>query len=123
MSQVRHERDTPSTDGARPPEKGDFRERVPPLPAPKPPSGFRMPAEWEPHAATWIAWPHNQDDWPGKFAPIPWVYVEIVRPLHQSEKVCILVPDLSMKKQIRRLLFHAGVDFEQVSFFHFPTDR
>ena len=38
-----------------------------------------MPAEWEAHAATWIAWPHNRDDWPGKMAPIPWVYGEIVR--------------------------------------------
>jgi agmatine deiminase len=104
-------------------DKGDFRERVLPLPTPKLPSGFRMPAEWEPHEATWIAWPHNQDDWPGKFAPIPWVYVEIVRHLHQSEKVCILVQDLSMKKQIQGMLFHAGVNFEQVSFFHFPTDR
>ena len=33
--------------------------------------GYRMPAEWEPHEATWIAWPHNRDDWPGKFAPFP----------------------------------------------------
>ena len=41
--------------------------------------GFRMPAEWEPHEATWIAWPHHRADWPGKFAPIPWVYAEIVR--------------------------------------------
>ena len=40
-----------------------------------------MPAEWEPHEATWIAWPHNRSDWPGRFAPIPWVYGEIVRKL------------------------------------------
>ena len=52
---------------------------------------WRMPAEWEPHEATWIAWPHHQDDWPGKFAAIPWVYAEIVRHLHQSEEVRILV--------------------------------
>ena len=43
--------------------------------------GYRMPAEWEPHEATLIAWPHNREDWPGKFPPIPWVYVEIVRHL------------------------------------------
>ena len=47
--------------------------------------GYRMPAEWEPHEATWIAWPHNRDDWPGKFAPIPWVYTEIVRHLSRVE--------------------------------------
>ena len=41
--------------------------------------GYRMPAEWEPHEATWLAWPHNPEDWPGKFQPIPWLYAEIVR--------------------------------------------
>ena len=53
--------------------------------------GYRMPAEWEPHEATWIAWPHNRDDWPGKFGPIPWVYTEIVRHLSRFEKVHIVV--------------------------------
>ena len=46
-----------------------------------------MPAEWEPHEATWIAWPHNRDDWPGRFTPIPWVYGEIVRKLAAVERV------------------------------------
>ena len=55
------------------------------------PRVFRMPAEWEPHEATWIAWPHKQSDWPGKFAPIPWVYAEIVRKLAPGESVRILV--------------------------------
>jgi len=50
----------------------------------------RMPAEWETHAATWIAWPHHEPDWPGKLAPIPWVYAEIVRALSESERVEIL---------------------------------
>ena len=49
--------------------------------------GYRMPAEWEPHAATWIAWPHNRQDWPGKFQPIPWAYAEIVRHLSRHETV------------------------------------
>ena len=43
--------------------------------------GFRVPAEWEPHHATWIGWPHNASDWPGKFGSIPWVYGEIARAL------------------------------------------
>ena len=55
--------------------------------------GQRMPAEWEPHAATWIAWPHHEPDWPGKFEPIPWVYAEIVRVLHAHEHVEILCHD------------------------------
>ena len=51
-----------------------------PVPSETPASlGYRLPAEWEPHEATWIAWPHNPEDWPGKFSPIPWVYTEIVR--------------------------------------------
>ena len=52
--------------------------------------GYRMPAEWEPHEATWIGWPHNKTDWPGKFAPIPWVYAEIVRRPAPGETVRIL---------------------------------
>ena len=64
--------------------------------------GWRMPAEWEPHLATWIAWPHNQDDWPGKFGPIPWVYAEIVRHLHRSEQVHILVSGPSQEDQARQ---------------------
>ena len=47
---------------------------------------FRMPAEWEPHAATWLAWPHIEDDWPGNFEPIPWVYAEIIRNLARHER-------------------------------------
>src|SRR3954452_5126334 len=61
--------------------------------------GFRMPAEWEPHEATWIAWPHNREDWPGRFAPIPWVYGEIVRKLSAVEKVRILLRDAALEEQ------------------------
>ena len=53
--------------------------------------GYRLPAEWEPHDATWLAWPHNREDWPGKFQPIPWIYAEIVRLLAAHERVHILV--------------------------------
>ena len=53
--------------------------------------GYRLPAEWEPHEATWIAWPQNREDWPGKFGPIRWVYAEIVRHLSRSERVRVLV--------------------------------
>jgi agmatine deiminase len=81
-----------------------------------------MPAEWEPHRATWLAWPHNAEDWPGKFEPIPWVYVEIVRHLHRSEHVCIVaLPEV--EAQARQLLARAGVDLARLSFLPFPTDR
>jgi agmatine deiminase len=85
--------------------------------------GLRMPAEWEPHEATWVAWPHRRDDWPGKFAVIPWVYTEIVRHLHQSERVRILVNDARAERRACRHLFQAGVNLEALDFFHFPTDR
>ena len=90
---------------------------------PRPPSSFRMPAEWEPHHATWIAWPHNREDWPGKFMPIAWVYAEIVRHLHHSERVCILVQDDRMRSRVQHLLERAGVDLDQIDFFPFRTDR
>jgi agmatine deiminase len=85
--------------------------------------GFRMPAEWEPHAATWIAWPHNREDWPGKFAPIPWVYTEIVRLLSRSEPVHIVVRDGAMRRRASDRLNSAGVDLERVRFFKAATDR
>jgi agmatine deiminase len=68
-----------------------------------------MPGEWEPHAATWIAWPHNRSDWPGKFAPIPWVYAEIVRNLARVEQVNILVKNESAEAAARSVLVTADV--------------
>ncbi len=85
--------------------------------------GFRMPAEWEPHAATWIAWPHNREDWPGRFAPIPWVYCEIVRKLSQSETVRILIQDEEAISRVKRMLEKSGADLSAVQFFPIPTDR
>jgi agmatine deiminase len=82
-----------------------------------------MPAEWEPHEATWIAWPHHRDDWPGKFAAIPWVYAEIVRALHQSETVYILVNGISGKKAARAVLQKLALDWSQIQFFPVPTNR
>lgn len=85
--------------------------------------GFRLPAEWEPHEATWIGWPHNRTDWPGKFAPIPWVYAEIVRKLVPGEIVRILVNSQTHETQAKRVLRRAGVHLERVEFFRFPTNR
>ena len=67
-----------------------------------PPRGFRMPAEWEPHEATWLTWPHRLSDWPRKFAPIAWVYGEIVRKLAPGEIVRILVPSAVQEAFARR---------------------
>jgi agmatine deiminase len=88
-----------------------------------PPPGSRMPAEWEPHAATWLAWPHERSDWPGKFAPIRWVYAEIVRHLAGVERVRILVQDGELADEARRTLQKAGADLNAVEFYVCPTDR
>jgi len=70
--------------------------------------GYRMPAEWEPHESTWLAWPHLRGDWPGKFEPIPWVYAEIVRTLARHERVDLIVNDASWEDRARAVLEKAG---------------
>jgi agmatine deiminase len=85
--------------------------------------GFRMPAEWGPHEATWLAWPHEISDWPGKFEPIPWVYGEIVRHLSRVERVRILVENGDLEHEARRVLKKCHVCMQAVEFFHVATDR
>src|SRR5262249_51694906 len=85
--------------------------------------GYRMPAEWDPHVATWLAWPHERTDWPGKFAPIPWVYADIVRHLSQVERVRILVANAAVERSVRGMLKKACADLSAVDFFHVPTNR
>ncbi len=86
-------------------------------------TSFRMPAEWAPHAATWIAWPHNPEDWPKKFQPIPWVYCEIVRWLSSVEDVHILVNDLAAEKRATQMLRRQGANLARLHFHHWRTDR
>jgi len=85
--------------------------------------GYRMPAEWEPHEATWLAWPHNRSDWPGRFTPIPWVYAEIVRNLTGVERVHILVQSQAEEKNARRVLQKAGALNASVEFHRWLTNR
>jgi agmatine deiminase len=87
------------------------------------PRGFRMPAEWEPHEATWLAWPHEKSDWPGKFAPIPWVYSEIVRHLSRVERVRILVENAHAREAASKILKQCHADLNAVEFFVSATDR
>jgi agmatine deiminase len=93
-----------------------------------------MPAEWAPHAATWLAWPHNRSDWPGKFQPIPWVIAEIVRHLACQERVEMIVRSEAEERQARSILSRAGALVEPnkitltdegrgVRFHRWPTDR
>jgi agmatine deiminase len=85
--------------------------------------GFTLPAEWEPHEATWLAWPHHVSDWPGKFAPIPWVFGEIIKKIAPGEKVRVLVQSKQHALQARRVLARLGVEALQVEWFRIPTDR
>ena len=82
-----------------------------------------MPAEWEPHAATWMAWPHFHGDWPGKFEPIPWVYAEIIRNLSRHERVELIVKDAAAEKLARKTLKRAHALNENVRFHRWPTNR
>jgi agmatine deiminase len=82
-----------------------------------------MPAEWEPHAATWLAWPHYKLDWPGKFEPIPWVFAEIIRYLSRDERVELIVKDAGAEKSARKTLRLAHALNENVRFHRWPTDR
>jgi agmatine deiminase len=86
-------------------------------------SNLRMPAEWEPHAATWLAWPHYRKDWPGKFEPIPWVYAEIIRNLARHERVELIVNDAASEKAARNILSNANALSENVRFHRWPTNR
>src|SRR5580658_838569 len=86
-------------------------------------SGYRMPAEWEPHAATWLAWPHYHGDWPGKFEPIPWVYAEIIRNLAKRERVELIVNSAAAARQARRVLERADALSDNIRFHHWPTNR
>ena len=84
----------------------------------------RWPSEWEPHEATWIAWPHHEPDWPGKLAPIPWVYAEIVRVLHRHERVEILCHSEEVRDQARAHLAAHGVEEgARVRLHVVPNDR
>ncbi|HEX6534519.1 MAG TPA: agmatine deiminase family protein [Gemmatimonadaceae bacterium] len=82
-----------------------------------------FPAEWSPHTATWIGWPHHRPDWPGKFEPIPWVYAEIVRVLHAHERVEILCHDEAVREEAVRALRAHGVDMSRVGLHLVATDR
>jgi len=84
---------------------------------------YRMPAEWDLHEATWLAWPHNPEDWPGKFQTIPWVYAEIVRLLSARETVNILVDDGNAEQRALGILHRAGANLAHVRFHRWPTNR
>ena len=86
-------------------------------------SGFRQPAEWEPHRATWLGWPHRAEDWPGKLPAITWVYTEIVKKLVPHESVCLFVQNQRVEAAAKDALTNAGVDLARIEFLRNATDR
>ena len=96
---------------------------MPKLPSETTSTSFRIPAEWEPHAATWLAWPHYKLDWPGKFEPIAWVYAEIIRYLSRHERVELIVKDAAEEKLAHKTLKRANALNENIRFHRWPTNR
>jgi agmatine deiminase len=84
---------------------------------------LRFPAEWEPHRATWIGWPHHEPDWPGKLEAVRWAYAEIVRVLARFEPVEILCASESDVASARACLSGHAVRLDRVRLHLVPTDR
>ena len=85
--------------------------------------GYRMPAEWEPHAATWLAWPHEPSDWPGKFDAVPWVIAEIARHLQDAERIRLIVRNRAERSRAASTLSRSGVSLRRVDFVTAATNR
>lgn len=85
--------------------------------------GYFFPAEWERHEGTWIGWPHNRNDWPGKLGAVRWVYGEIARHLTAGEVLNVLASSMDIERQARRVFIDAGATMERVRFFRIPTNR
>jgi agmatine deiminase len=84
---------------------------------------FRMPAEWECHDATWLCWPTNRNDWPGKIEPIPWVFTQMAKKLSEGEIVRIIVQSAEHEKKVRKILKSADVELKRIEFYRIPTNR
>lgn len=84
--------------------------------------GYRMPAEWEPHVATWLTWPRPDGiSFPDAYEPIPRVYAEFIRHLVVGEDVHINVWNAGVEAQVREILTTEAVPLERVRFHHFPA--
>ena len=81
-------------------------------------NSFRLPAEWSKHEATWIGWPYNKSDWPGKFSPIPYVYAEIVKYISRGEKVRIFVQSKDHQGKAEKVLKDCVVSLSNVRILH-----
>jgi len=83
--------------------------------------GYRMPAEWSPHRATWLSWPHSQDNWPTQLEQVRAVWVQMIRELSEVEQVYLLVNDESAEREVAARLQRAGAALDKVTFLRLPT--
>jgi len=83
--------------------------------------GYRMPAEWESHRATWLAWPHNRDAWPGRLDQVEEIWLRMVKALAPRETVCLLVNDERAQTEAAKRLTQAAVNLDNVTFVKIPT--
>jgi agmatine deiminase len=86
-------------------------------------TAYSMPAEWERHEATWLGWPHNAEDWPGKFETIPWVYGEMIRKISAGEEIYLLIRNKKDENLARRIIKKVGADGRKIHFVTHPTNR
>lgn len=84
---------------------------------------YSMPPEWGPHEATWLGWPHNASDWPGKFEMIPWVYGEMIRKISAGEKIYLIIRNKKDEALARRIIKNVGADLRKIQFVTHPTNR
>lgn len=84
--------------------------------------GFRFPAEWHPHRATWLSWPHNIHSWPGKIETIYKPYCEFIKAVAEGELVCINVASTAMELEARKYLLEVGTDLSKIEFYLHPTN-
>jgi agmatine deiminase len=85
-------------------------------------TGFHFPAEWAPHTATWLSWPHKEESWPGKIVTIYKPYCEFIKAVSEGEIVRINVVNEQMAAFAKEQLLAVGVDLKRIEFFEFPTN-
>ena len=83
--------------------------------------GYRMPAEWEPHTATWLAWPHNMITWPDQLLKVQDIFLLMIAAVHEQETVHLLVNDAATAVRVRRQLRRYGVRLERMVLHEWPT--
>ncbi|WP_053977830.1 agmatine deiminase family protein [Mangrovimonas xylaniphaga] len=83
----------------------------------------RFPAEWEPQQGVLLCFPHNGNDWPGKYQAIQWAFVEFIKKVTTHEEVFLVVADESLKEKVEGMLTMAHVNLEQITFIIHKTNR